>query len=53
MWDYLFKNRFTKVRNSISVKDFLYNLYACGYMTDHRWSKFAYKEIYLKSINDV
>ncbi len=50
LWDYLFKTQFFKVRQSTSVKEFLNNLYSCGYMTNHGWPRFAYNEIYLKSI---
>lgn len=47
MWDYLLKNRFSRSRSSLSVKDFLYNLYKDGYMTNHGWPKFAYNKLYL------
>lgn len=48
LFDYLYKSRFEKLWNSKSVKEFLYTLYACGYMTDSNWPNFAYNEIYLK-----
>ncbi len=48
MWDYLYKKRYINTINSVSVKDFLYNLYEDGYMTNSGWPKFAYKEIFLK-----
>jgi hypothetical protein len=50
IWDYLMRERFSIVRQSGSVKEFLYNLYKGGYMTNYNWPKFAYNEIYLKSI---
>ena len=51
MWDYLYKPRYKKVRQSSTVKEFLYNLYKCNYMTDSHWHNFAYNQIYLKSMN--
>jgi len=50
MWDYLYRPRYERLRYSTSVKNFLYTMYKCGYMTNSGWSKFAYNEIYLKSI---
>jgi len=48
--DYLLKLRFEPLMNCLTVKDFLYTLRDCGYMTDSNWPNFAYNEIYLKSI---
>jgi len=50
MWDFLLKGRYEKLRYSKTVKEFLYDLYDCGYMTNRYWPRFAYNEIYLKSI---
>lgn len=50
MWDYLLKARYFRLREAETVKDFLYSLYDCGYMTNSRWPFFAYNEIYLTQI---
>ena len=50
IWDYLFKERYEKVKKAETVEQFLYSLYDCGYMSASNWPSWAYKEIYLKSI---
>ena len=50
LWDYLLKERYESLRTTKTVKEFLYSLYKCGYMTNKFWPQFAYNEIYLKSI---
>ena len=52
MNDYLSKPSFNRVLNSHSVKDFLYNLYKCGYMSNNHWPNFAFNQIYLKCLKE-
>ena len=52
LWDYLLKEGFLQARQSTNIKEFLDNLYECGYMTNHKWPDFAYYEIYLKSLHE-
>ena len=51
MWDYLLRKRYEPLRSKQTVKEFLYGLKQCGYMTASDWPRWAYNEIYLKSIN--
>ena len=48
MEDYLLNKRYDRLKHSKTVKQFLNDLYKCGYMTGSYWPIFAYNEIYLK-----
>lgn len=52
MWDYLLNERYFRLREAKTVKDFLYSLYRCGYMTNSGWPRFAYKQIYLEQLKE-
>ena len=47
MWDYLLNERYERLRYKKTVKEFLYGLYDCGYMTNYHAATFWHKS-YLK-----
>jgi len=49
-WDYLFNDRYDRLRTAKTVKDFLYLLPKTGFCTDSNYGNFTYNQIYLKSL---